>query len=576
MRSISILIVLAIAAAAAACARPHPSAPAASGDNLRYTLALIRAPFTAVEVTIELAGASDGVTTLDLGEPWAGVERAEDDIHGLAVTGTRGTALPVEHPPGHAWIVRHAPGERLIVTYYLVSSRQDVTTEPTTYHRAVVRDHLVHLIGNTALLVPTFADLTAERTIGLRWRGFAEAGWTLVSSFGVDADLDVRQPLDAFRNAVFLASDDLRLEPRDVGGGILMVALHGAWSFRDDELADAAAAVVRTERAFYADPGPPFFLISAIPVGTADPHGVALSGTGLTQSFALFLSPSVSLTAELGDRLRWLLGHELFHAWNGLTIQAAEPPELAYWFTEGFTNFYARRLLYRAGVVSLDAFVRDLNDEVQNYQLSPVRDQPNLRIQADYWSSRDVSKLPYQRGDLIALIADAEIRRVAGGATSLDDVMKTLVADSRGGKRYDTEALLAPIAARTSPEFAARLRATIVDGAPLAIDPGLLAPCLRGAPHSVPRFDLGFDFDATRADKRVVGVRSGSAAAAAGLRDGQQLAGASINLGQPDKPVTIQIREGSAVRDIVYLPRGAPEQVIRFSTADASACRDLL
>src|SRR6185436_17364043 len=99
-------------------------------------------------------------------------------------------------------------------------------------------------------------------------------------------------------HAVFLAGD-LRLVSRDVHGSPLWIALDGEWSFADEQFADLAARVVALGREFFSDLAQPFYLISLIPVGTATTPGSSFGGTGLTGSFALFLTHGVTL--ETGD-----------------------------------------------------------------------------------------------------------------------------------------------------------------------------------------------------------------------------------------------------------------------------------
>jgi hypothetical protein len=68
-------------------------------------------------------------------------------------------------------------------------------------------------------------------------------------------------------------------------------------------------------------------------------------------------------------------------------------------------------------------------------------------------------------------------------------------------------------------------------------------------------WDLGFDLDRSTATHRIVGVRTGSAAARAGLRDGQELAGVSVWQGDADREATFWIRDRDGERAIKYLPR---------------------
>ena len=423
------------------------------------------------------------------------------------------------------------------------------------FHRPIVEPHLVQVIGTTGLLRP--AHLADERhAILVRWQ---LPGWRTVSSFGAGDAVETTASLDEFRDAVFLASDRLHLVPKQLGATTLMVAVINDFGFSDDALADLAARIVTAQRAFFAEPGPPFFLITAIPFGNA--QGAQYGGTGLTSSFAIFLSPRFAATGDLA----WLLGHELFHSWNGRVIQPDPPEELMYWFSEGFTNFYARRLLYRAGLVDLDGYVKQLDDELVQYWLSPVRDASNAAIRDGFWKQHELERLPYQRGDLLALVLD---RALAARGASLDTLMKQLVAEGRAGGTVSVAKLLA----RLPVDVAAALQPTIVDGAPLALAPDLLAPCLALAMHSIGRFELGFDMAATQATMRVTGLVPGSRAAAAGLHEGDAIQGWSVYDGNPEKAVELHI----GGRAISYLPQGAPVDVPQFTVADRAACPKLL
>ena len=430
------------------------------------------------------------------------------------------------------------------------------------FHRPIIQPHIIQVIGNTGILRPRYLADT-KHAIAVRWKPMA--GWTTVSSYGDAAEVVTTSTFEEFRDAVFLASDRLHLVRRAINGTTLVVAIVNDFGFGDAALADLAAKIVTAQRAFFAESGPPFFLITAIPLGESSAAHAQYGGTGLTNSFAVFMSPKFADTQAVA----WLLGHELFHSWNGRVIQPDPPEELMYWFSEGFTNFYARRLLYRAGIVDLEAYVKQLDDELAQYFLTSVRDEPNAAIREGFWKSHDLERLPYQRGDVLALILD---RALVAHGSSLDALMKALVEEGRAGRTVSVEKLLTRIATATTPETAALLQRTIVDGATLAIDPQLLAPCLTGATRSVGRFELGFDFMASQATKRVSGVVPGSRAAAAGLRDGDPIIGWSITYGQPEKPIELQV----GGRTISYLPQGDPIDVPVFAVADASACAKIL
>ncbi len=307
-------------------------------------------------------------------------------------------------------------------------------------------------------------------------------------------------------------------------------------------------------------------------MGKADPHSHSLGGTGLSQSFALFLQPDTALGSRTGGDLsvEHLLAHEMFHHWNGGVVGLEEPEQLAYWFSEGFTDFYARRLLRRAGYGGLEEFARDLNQRLRDYTLSPARNAPNARIQEGFWKDRELGRLPYLRGDLVAILLDREIRARSRGGRSLDDFLRDAVARGRQGEKTSTEVLLRRIEEWTDAAFAARVRAIVVDGATVELDPATFEPCLEMNSESLGAFDLGFDLESSLSAKAARGVRPGSAAARAGLADGQPIVGWSASFNQPETPVEIRVREGEAERTIRWLPQGDPVPVPRVRARDGA------
>jgi predicted metalloprotease with PDZ domain len=559
---------------------PPPEAPLLAGVDVSYALEIVKDPFPFVEVTLVTHGAPSGTTHLRLSD-WGGIEHSENEVHALTVTGEDGRRLPIEHGEWALWTLHHAPGALLRVKYALVSTQYDVGYGSESYYRPLLSPSFFHIIGNTALM--HVGDVPAElpQHFSLHWKGFKEIGWKVASSFSVDQDgFDVTATSDDFRQAVFLAGE-MRLVRRDVHGAPLWLAIAGnEWGFFDNALADAAAKVVTAQRTFFEDYDWPFFLISVIPIGRYNPGSYSQGGTGLTHSFAIFLTPKTDLSAKGdGTGVTWLLSHELFHLWNGHRYKLAEPEPLGYWFSEGFTNFYARRLLFRAGLLDKAAFLANLNDEVARYLVSPVKREPASRIAQDFWNDKDVEKLPYLRGDVVALLVDAEIRAVSHGNKSLDDLMKELLGAKKDpAPNVTPETFLARIASYTSDGFADKIRKIVVDGAPAALDPKLLEPCLHGHVEPLGPYEVGFEEAAARSRHVMAGVVAGSSAYRAGLRNGQRVVSWKVHRGDFRVPAEVVIDEGGANRTVSYLPQGKAVSVVQFSAEGElpAACGKLL
>jgi hypothetical protein len=87
----------------------------------------------------------------------------------------------------------------------------------------------------------------------------------------------------------------------------------------------------------------------------------------------------------------------------------------------------------------------------------------------------------------------------------------------------------------------------------------------------VPTFDLGFDFAASRAAGKVIGIRSDSAAYAAGLRDGQILSGRiSVTNNDPQQAAVFGIRDAAGEREVQFFPQGRPLQAWQYQVGNCS------
>lgn len=538
--------------------------------ELVYRIERVQGATGPVVVHLELRGDASGTTELAVAERWGGVEAGGEDLADLTALGETGAQLAVERPAPHRWIVRHGPGEQLTVRYSLAPNGHQLEQDPDTNRRPIVNEHVFHGYGELFLATPAHLAGDARRTLSLAWDGFGEKAY-YACSFGVGPGPHVFEAsLDQLVQAVYLAGD-VRLVAREIGADTVWLAADDRdWAFDMDEFADLLAAIVETERAFFGDQGPPFYLVTLIPVGVAEPGSLSLGGTGLVNSFSLAIQPGLSLDPAGTGYLRVvkLLAHEMFHEWNGRVLGRDQPEELVYWFSEGFTDFFTRRLLLRCGAIGVDDYVGELNEMLRRLHASPVRGEPNTRIRADFWNDADVRDLPYVRGDFVALLLDHAIRQSSGGERSLDDLFRALVARARAeGWKVSTAKLLEEFATWTTPEVAEQLRAIVEDGALPSVSLETLAPCLALRTAEVASFDAGFDLERSIRERVVHGVRQGGPAAAAGLRDGLELSSWSVYQKQSDVPIRLTVKIEGAEKTIEYMPAGERLPVPRFERA---------
>ena len=87
----------------------------------------------------------------------------------------------------------------------------------------------------------------------------------------------------------------------------------------------------------------------------------------------------------------------------------------------------------------------------------------------------------------------------------------------------------------------------------------------RARVQTVYEFELGFKRESL-AKQKVMGLVAGSAAAKAGLKEGDELVGWDVSGGDPDKEVRlVQVLRKPDIVTVSYLPRGKKSEVLQFS-----------
>ena len=149
------------------------------------------------------------------------------------------------------------------------------------------------------------------------------------------------------------------------------------------------------------------------------------------------------------------VAHEFFHLWNVKRIRPDALGPFDYtkenytkllWVAEGITSYYANIILRRAGLISETEFLASAASAFQGLQNTPGRlvlnaeeasfdawikyyrqDENSVNSQIDY----------YDKGAILGLLLDLEIRKQSKGARSLDDVMRALYGEFfKKGRNY--------------------------------------------------------------------------------------------------------------------------------------------
>lgn len=534
------------------------------------------------EVTLRFDAGGRRGTRIRLPSEWGGVSDFERGVRSVRAAGPASSVAPGIEP--RTWEVTHPAAGRVEVRYTLVNDVANIDADtplaPRDFYRNALGESHFQLFGHGALLVPEHLGDADPVPACLAFAGLPRE-WSFASSHGQElrdgvASIRATTTPQALRGAVYLGGD-FRVHRRVIEGRPLLVAMRGKWSFDDARFVDSAAAVVAAHRAFWKDYDFPTYLISLVP------NRVSRGSTGGTQvanAFAMHASDDFAVPGPAFDHI---LAHEHVHTWVPRRLGTMGEGEAArYWFSEGFTDYLTHRLHLRSGLWQLEDYARALNEVLFQYATSPAREASNERVLKEFWTDAAVERIPYMRGELLALLWAARLSRKAA---SLDGVLRGLLLDA---SRLPKETAKRPedlAVNRLRAVLATHLGAAAVDadiaehierGRPFPVGEDFLGPCFSGSMVDKARFELGFDVASFRA-KKVAGLVAGSRAERAGLREGMELAGWSVHFGDAGREATIQVMESGKVRAIRFVP--AAERVpvrefrVRPGALQDEACR---
>jgi predicted metalloprotease with PDZ domain len=476
----------------------------------------LSAPRAAALVSLAVARAWGGTH----GAAALGAVRARDDLGDLPVE-----ALPDDGGPDRVFRLARAPRGDLEVRY---RARAPADAEESPFALRLHPDR-VSGVGHAFLLLPRFDGSLPAR---IRWHTASLGrGADAASSFGFGADVTATATAEELAHAVYVAGK-LWLE-RGAGGADERLVVLGDPPFDTRTALDfSVAAADAVGRVF--DPRAPrgsfsFFLVAEPGLGSAE------DGAYLTRSLGLWFDAARPLDAAL----RLVIAHELTHRFLGGAVRLVDPDgREATWFSEGFAVHFARKALFAAGLLAPADFLADLRRTVGESSAS----------------------LPegYRRGARWAAVLDGALLRSSKGARSLDDVVRALLARSRREAReaLPVAALREALGAEAGAVFD-RLAARPGEDADLPGD--AFGPCFRRAVREARVFDLGFEReDLGRPAIVIRGLRPGSAAARAGVREGALVLSSKVPSEEAalgaSAEVELLLTDGRGSRKVRYRP----------------------
>lgn len=464
--------------------------------------------------------------------------------------------LPVESGPKR-WAPDRPVDGKVVVRYrLLVENIPALSGGPPTALR--VDGDAISAVGGALIMTPA---VEGDHRIVIQWDTSAMgSGAEGVSSYG-DGDVALPAgPVARLGRAVYMAGHLVR-EPADGSRPFSAVWVDGQPPF------DPRPAMQWTERLhtymseFFGDQTVPPYRVFL----RYNPMNAG-GGAALTNSFIVTYGTGVS-----GESIQAILGHEMTHTWTAVDIGK--------WYSEGNAVYYQTLLPWRAGMITADQYLEDINRTAYRYFTNAMRDTPEDQVVPRFWEDTRIRVLPYDRGAMYFAVLDGKIRRASGGERSIDDLVRAMVQRRRDGQLVTEAAWLDLLRAEIGEEGQA-VHASMLAGGLMLPESEDFGPCFRRVVKRMRRFDLGFDNASFVSNPKVIqGLDPDSEAAKAGLRNGDQVSYAvALDSLQSklERTLDLQVIRGGETFPVSYRPRGAEVDAYqweRVPDASASACR---
>jgi predicted metalloprotease with PDZ domain len=261
--------------------------------------------------------------------------------------------------------------------------------------------------------------------------------WKLINGAAADKDQTEFQ----FENYDILIDTpteigDFELDTFRIDGLSYRVMLHSLINFNDNEkeqLLDALKRIVESQTGIFGTPDFKHytFLLHLVPISHPTDGMEHLNSTQIMEGDLESLISTAS--------------HEFFHVWNVKRIRPAEFGPWDYsqevytkslWICEGLTSYFGDLSLVRSGIWNRSRYYQAVSREIQYLQLQPGRKLMSLEYSSwDTWlflatpkvelTNHDKTTISYyNKGEIVGLIMDLEIRKRTSNRKNLDDVFR--------------------------------------------------------------------------------------------------------------------------------------------------------
>jgi predicted metalloprotease with PDZ domain len=448
IRTRALTLFVALLLAAPALARAHQS-PRPAAPEISFTVSMPR-PDThllQVELRARAAGAANLPAQLDLMMPvWTPgsylVREYARHVQDFAARGAAGRELAWRKTNKNTWRVETGGAREVAVSYAVYANELTVRTNELNDRHA--------FWNNSALLMYPEGHLNAPSTV----RVVPFGNWKIATGLPAVAgrpDTFRAENFDTLYDSPFLVAD-FRVLSFGVRNVPHRVVIDGEGNYDPERVRRDVQKIVETTSAMMGDvPYRDYTFMLML-------HPTARGGLEHKNSTALIwrrydFRPESSYHDFLS-----LVAHEYFHVWNVKLLRpdalgpfdyTAENYTRLLWVAEGVTSYYDNLLVRRSGLMTDRDYLRLLAATIRTVQNTPGRLRQSVEEASfDAWieyyrpdeNTINSAVSYYDKGALVALLLDMEIRRRTNGTRSLDDLMRRLYGEfAKRDRNYTPE-----------------------------------------------------------------------------------------------------------------------------------------
>ncbi|MDX1903744.1 MAG: peptidase M61 [Thermonemataceae bacterium] len=214
---------------------------------------------------------------------------------------------------------------------------------------------------------------------------------------------------------------------------------------------------------------------------------------------SFYYLPEAMPISMLTETIKDVVSHEFFHIVTPLNIHSEEIGSFDYinpkmskhlWLYEGLTEYAAHHAQVKAGLISLNDFLKKMGEKIATMRKDFKDDLPFTEMSANVLDKykKEYSNV-YQKGAIIGLCLDIKLRELSKGAYGTQDLMSDLSKKYGKYQSFKDDVLFDEIAKLTYPEIRTFFKRYVEGNEPLPLDEILASVDIKYSP-TVTRMEI--------------------------------------------------------------------------------------